>query len=225
MSNSYLTHQRPPLTRGLSPKVTGGEKTTPQSACSADSSPCQGSLGRCKRQYNMLEFSKVVESMNKYGFQFLATREEINSFVESLCANAEVSIAIGNCESPNELSILQTGLTSDQICKCSFIYIKLGASFDKSNSMFICMGQDNEKCISESSIGIKGEGIEFDYWKKQISKYKRTLSKGAYVVNPYCNGKTFYGNVYYTKGTKEAFDRGIQLKPIAGWNYYLLSDE
>ena len=48
LSNRFAPHQRPPLTRGLSPKVTGGEKTTPQSACSADSSPDKGSLGRSR---------------------------------------------------------------------------------------------------------------------------------------------------------------------------------
>lgn len=162
--------------------------------------------------------------MNKSGLQFLATRQEIITFVESLRENTEVTIAIANSESPNKLSVLQKELLSDQTCKYSFIYVKVGTSFEKTNSLFICMGQENEQFISESSMGIYGEGNEFEYRKKQITKYKCTLSKGAYVVNPYRNSKTYYKNVYYTRGAKEAFDKGIQMKPIAGWNYYLLDE-
>lgn len=162
--------------------------------------------------------------MNKSGVQFLALRQEMIAFLASLRANAEVSIAAAACESPNQLSVLQGDLLSDQICGCAFIYVKLGATFDKTNSLFICMGEENEKYIGESSMGIKGEGSEFEYWKKQISKFKRTLLKGAYVVNPYRGSKTYSKNVYYTSGAKEAFDKGIQMKPIAGWNYYLLGE-
>lgn len=170
------------------------------------------------------ESEKVVERMNKSSLQLLAFRHEIIAFVESLRANEEVTIAFTTCERPNILSVLQEEHISDLTCSCSVIYVKLDTSFEKTNSLVIYMGQDDEKWIGESSIGIKGEGIEFEYWKKQISKYKRTLLKGAYVVNPYRNSKTYSKNVYYTRGAKEAFEKGTQMKPIAGWNYYLLEE-
>lgn len=86
------------------------------------------------------------------------------------------------------------------------------------------MGQDNDICISESSIGISGDGDEFEYWKKKISKFKRILLKGAVVVNPHRDSKAYTKNVYYTRGAKVAFDNGVQMKPVAGWNFYLLGE-
>ena len=41
--------KRPPLTRGLSAKLTGGEKNYPSVTC-GDSSPDKGSLWRCRRK-------------------------------------------------------------------------------------------------------------------------------------------------------------------------------
>ena len=40
----------PAFKRGLAAKQTGGEKTTPQSRCSRDSSPDKGSLWGCRRK-------------------------------------------------------------------------------------------------------------------------------------------------------------------------------
>lgn len=162
--------------------------------------------------------------MNKSSVQFLSTRMEIIKFIEELRTNAVVTIATANYESPNKLSILQTDEPISSISKCSFIYLKLGTFFEKTNSLFIYVGQDNDICIRESFIAIKGDGDEFEYWKKQISKFKRTLLKGAYGVNPHFNSKVYYKDVYYTKGAKVAFDKGVQIKPIAGWNHYLLGE-
>lgn len=165
-----------------------------------------------------------MESMSKSGVQFLATRQEVVKMIEELCTNVEVTIATGGIESPNNLSVLRKGETLPGDCG-SYVYIKLGSVFEKSNSLFIYMGQYTDEYITESSIGIKGEGDEFDYWKKQISKLRNSFLKGAYVVNPYRDSKTYYKNIYYTKGAKAAFEQGIKMKPVAGWNYYLLVEE
>ncbi|MBQ9083914.1 MAG: hypothetical protein IJY28_10560 [Clostridia bacterium] len=158
--------------------------------------------------------------MKKSSVTFLSTRREIVDFIEKIRAGAEVTITTANDE--NELSVLQADapITDD----CRYVYINLGAVFEKEHGLFICMGQDDQTCIKESLISVAGDGYEFEYWKKKISQFKRTLLKGAYVVNPHFDRKAYYKNVYYTTGAKAAFDHGIQMKPMAGWNFYLLDE-
>lgn len=50
------------------------------------------------------------------------------------------------------------------------------------------------------------------------------LVRGAYVVTP--DGKRgYYPKHSYTIGAQEAYEKGVAIKPIAGWNYYMLKRE
>ena len=155
--------------------------------------------------------------------QFFATRQEILAFVDRLRSDREMVAAAGHYSRPGEYTILPPGEPISRIEGCSFLYLKLGTGFTEENSLFIHI-QDDERGFRESSAGLKGEGPEFDYWKKQLAKFRRTLHKGAYVGNPLTGAGRFYKNVYYTDGAKTEQDRGVKMLACAGSNYYLLGE-
>ena len=163
--------------------------------------------------------------MSKSAVQFLGTRQEIFSFIEAIRSTVNVVVATENIEKSKKYNIIASGVTLANIHNCKFIYVKRGDVFDEANLLCVHIGNCDTESICESVISINGTGEDFEYWKKWISKFKRTLLKGAYVVNPYRNSKTFYKNIYYTTGAKQAFDKGMSMKPVAGWNYYLLEQE
>lgn len=155
--------------------------------------------------------------------QFLATREEILNMLDWFRADREMVIAAGHFSEPGELTLLMPQEPIEWVQNSTFFYLKLGTRFSEENSLFVHTGASDES-IRESSAGLKGEGPEFDYWKKRLSKLKRTFRKGAYLASPYLDSKTYYKNTYYTDGAKAAYDRGVKLMAAAGWNYYRLEE-
>lgn len=153
--------------------------------------------------------------------QFFATRQEILSLVDRFRADREMVAAAGYYSKPGEYTILRPGEPISRIESSTYIYLKLGTDFTKENSLFIHI-QHEPHWFRESSAGLKGEGPEFDYWKKQLAKFRRTLHRGAYVGNPLSGIGRFYKNVYYTDGAKAAQDRGVRMQAYAGSYYYLL---
>ena len=155
--------------------------------------------------------------------QFLATREEILNMIDWFRAHREMVIAAGHFSEPGELILLMPQEPIEWVQNSTYFYLKLGTHFSEENSLFVHTGASDES-IRESSAGLKGEGPEFDYWKKRLSKLKRTFRKGAYLASPYLDSKTYYKNTYYTDGAKAAYDRGVKLMAAAGWNYYRLEE-
>lgn len=157
------------------------------------------------------------------GVQFFATRQEILAFVDRLRADWEMVAAAGHYSRPGEYTLLFPGEPISRIEDCTFLYLKLGTIFEEANSLFIHI-QHDERGFRESSAGLKGEGPEFDYWKKQLSKFRRTLHRGAFVGDPLTGVGRYYKDVCYTDGAKAAQDRGVRLQAFAGSNYYLLGE-
>ena len=155
--------------------------------------------------------------------QFLATREEILNMLDWFRADREMVIAAGHFSEPGELTLLMPQEPIEWVQNSTYFYLKLGTRFSEENSLFVHTGASGD-CIRESTAGLKGEGPEFDYWKKRLAKLKRTFRKGAYLASPYLDSKTYYKNTYYTDGAKAAYDRGVKLMAAAGWNYYRLEE-
>ena len=153
--------------------------------------------------------------------QFFATREEILEILDWFRADREMVIAAGHFSEPGELTILMPQEPIEWVQNSTYFYLKLGTHFSEENSLFVHTGASDES-IRESSAGLKGEGPEFDYWKKRLSKLRRTFRKGAYLASSYFDSKTYYKNTYYTAGAKAAYDRGVKLMQVAGNQYYLL---
>lgn len=162
--------------------------------------------------------------MSKSIVQFLATEQEIFDFIDKIRNEYRVTIMSAKDDASNSYRILQDSEKLDDI-KVRFFYIKLGDQYEDINSLFVCIGDSDSNSIRESVISIKGDGEEFNFWKKQIASFRKKLFKGAYVVNPYRDSKTYYKNIYYTINAKMAYDDGKQMRPIVGWNYYLLEQE
>lgn len=78
--------------------------------------------------------------------------------------------------------------------------------------------------LSESSMGaISDEEID-RLWKNMISKFSRGLLRGAYVVTP-TGIQAYYPKHGYTEGARRAYERGVAIKPVAGWNLYRLEEQ
>ena len=155
--------------------------------------------------------------------QFLATREEILEILDWFRADREMVIAAGHFSEPGELTLLMPQEPIEWVKNSTYFYLKLGTHFSEENSLFVHTGASDD-CIRESSAGLKGEGPEFDYWKKRLAKLKRTFHKGAYLASPYLDSRTYYKNTYYTAGARAAYDRGVKLMQVAGNHHYLLED-
>lgn len=95
---------------------------------------------------------------------------------------------------------------------------------EKRGDLIISLGKDDETELVESSMGaLSTDNIDI-LWKKVIAQFKKELLKGAYVVNP--NGNSgYYPKHWYTRGAKDAYEKGVIIKPLVGWNQYLLKNE
>lgn len=94
----------------------------------------------------------------------------------------------------------------------------------KRGDLIIFLGKDDEAELGESSMGVLSIDNIDTFWKKVITQFKKELLKGAYVVSP--NGcSRYYPKHWYTQGAKDAYEKGIIIKPLAGWNCYLLEKQ
>ena len=155
--------------------------------------------------------------------QFFATREEILEMLDWFRADREMVIAAGHFSEPGELILLMPQEPIEWVKNSTFFYLKLGTHFSEENSLFVHTGA-SDACIRESSAGLKGEGPEFDYWKKRLSKLKRTFRKGAWLYSPHSDAGQYCRGQDYTAGARAAYDRGVKLMAAAGWNYYRLEE-
>ena len=155
--------------------------------------------------------------------QFLATKEDILNILEWFRSDRDMVIAASHFSDPWDQILLLPNEPTDWIKNSTYFYLKLGTRFSEENSLFVHAGVSDD-CIRESSAGLKGEGPEFDYWKRRLTKLRRIFRKGAYLASPYSDSKTYYKNTYYTDGAKAAYDRGVKLMQVAGNHYYLLED-
>ena len=162
--------------------------------------------------------------MSQTGVQFLATQEEILDMLDWFRSDRKMVIAAGHYSTPGEQILLFPDEPIDWIKNSTFFYLKLGTRFSEENSLFVHTNIAPDGCIRESSAGLKGEGPEFDYWKKRLARLRRTFRKGAWLFSPYSDVGTYLKSQYYTDGARAAYDRGVKLMALAGWNYYRLEE-
>lgn len=55
-------------------------------------------------------------------------------------------------------------------------------------------------------------------------KLRRTFRKGAWLFSPYADEGTYLKSQHYTGGAKSAYDRGLKLMALVGWNYDRLEE-
>lgn len=98
---------------------------------------------------------------------------------------------------------------------------------DKNNdSLIFEIGMQKEEELKESRISSITENKDtLKIWKDIVKRFKSTMLKGAWVVNPSNGAKEYYKNHCYTSSAKELFQKGIEILPYAGWSKYILNKE
>lgn len=167
--------------------------------------------------------------------QFHATIEDIHEFILSVIGNHSYRVC-GVAYSPYyTIEDIEGNIDIKDIKKYDYIVISKDSipradnnyNFMKlqNNNLFIDIGKNNNKEIKESAISVFSETEIDSDWKRIINKYKKSMLKGAWVVNPDTNKKTYYKNHKYTVNAKLAYENGVKICPIGGWNIYELTNE
>lgn len=168
-------------------------------------------------------------------FQFHARKEEIVNYILIIMEQYDLK-AMGLVISPQFCVKEITNISNAELMKYEYIFLSKEPfnctneeQYDeylnqKRGDLDIDLGKDDGKELVEASMGYLSNGEINPLWKKIINRFKKDFLKGAYVVSP--NGmKGYYPNHRYSKGAKEAFDSGVIIKPIAGWNHYELKEQ
>lgn len=169
-------------------------------------------------------------------FQFHAKKEEVLKFLlECMEKNALTMVGVKGgknffCEeikSNHDISLLYEYqmfiLSRDSIAITEGSYNQF-ITKQKGNLM-IHLGEENNKILKESSMGVLAEGEIDALWKSIVNKFKRKLLKGAWVINPNNGGKGYERSHRYSIGAKEMYNRGIVIGAWAGVCIYELREE
>ncbi|MBU5484236.1 hypothetical protein KQI86_07825 [Clostridium sp. MSJ-11] len=172
--------------------------------------------------------------MKKINFQFHARNDEIADFLQCVVAENGLKaygiILFPYCREDISEEIC---INYNKVKKYKLIVLsRRGAEiaveeqydqfiFECRGDLFITIGKDNGIELFESAMGAVSDNDIDKLWIKIISHFKRRLLKGAFVTSP--NGLSkYYPNHRYSDGAKQAYDSGVIIRPIAGWNYYEL---
>ncbi len=171
--------------------------------------------------------------MRKTGVQFHITMKEMTLFLEEIMRENKLK-CYGYIYFPEHQIVEINAFSTEEIKKYNEVWIsREGKDFSLSSKdiltsrggdLIIHLGKDDGEELSESAMGVVAEEEIDLLWKRVINRFKRKLLKGAYVVSP-SGMKGYYPNLRYSAGAKEAYDNGIVIKPVAGWNHYELVEK
>lgn len=172
--------------------------------------------------------------MKKINIQFHATYIDLFDFVMEMKKNK--FIVVGLILFPQfEIIKINEKLDAFDIKKFNMIVIsKLDIQKEdnystflkkQDNNLLITIGKELDDELYESSMGIWSE-LEIDPdFKKIITSFKKKMNRGAWVLNPYNNAREYYKNHMYTNNARLAYERGVKIHPVVGWNLYELKNE
>ena len=93
------------------------------------------------------------------------------------------------------------------------------------NNIGITVGKERDGKLFESIIWMYSESEIDSDLKKCINSFKKKLNRGAWLKNPFDDNKKYFKNHLYSDNAKRAFESGVTICPIAGWNTYELTDK
>jgi len=178
--------------------------------------------------------------VTKFNFQFHARHNELIDFIRK--AANEYNLFVGvvhlssqfNCEvfdNQNKDSFPKELLGSDNVYLFQSRPV-LGADsdykfiIDNPGALYIWVGTDDAKILEESRIGVISDDETVAFWKKVVKPFKKSMLKGAWVMNSFSGAKGFYKNQYYTFQAKTAYENGVKILQFAQGNgIYLLEQE
>lgn len=84
-------------------------------------------------------------------------------------------------------------------------------------STIVNIGKMTDSSLQETSISCKSENPDdLEFTKKAINLFRKITKTGAYAFKPGEDGELFYKNHRYSQGAKDLYDKGYEIKPIAG---------
>ena len=173
--------------------------------------------------------------MKRVNVQFHATIDDIYDLIYSILGTGRFNL-VGVSFFPNyTVESIYKNISIINIQKYNWIVISkhnIQISNDhnefikmQDNNLVIEIGKINENIIKESTIQIFSTTEIDSDWKRIINKFKKNLLRGAWVLNPYNNAREYYKNHMYTNNARLAYEKGVEICPIAGWNLYELTNE
>ncbi|MBQ3891651.1 MAG: hypothetical protein II740_09945, partial [Lachnospiraceae bacterium] len=88
------------------------------------------------------------------------------------------------------------------------------------NKLGITIGKETEEKLLESSMWVWAEREIDSDLRRIINSFKKIMNRGAWVIGPNDSSKKYYKNHMYTNNAKTAYENGILICPLAGWNHY-----
>lgn len=177
----------------------------------------------------------MYNQVSKINLQFHAMPEDIYNFINNLLQDKRYT-ACGLILFPEfAAKSITDELTIDDLKKYDMVVISTQEirysdnyrDFMRSqdNNLGITIGHQADNKLNESGMWVFSEHEIAQVWKTIIGRFKRSLLKGAWVVNPVSGNRGFYKNIRYTVNAKKEYENGMEICPIAGWNRYELIGE
>ena len=174
--------------------------------------------------------------MKKIGIDFHSKRVELITFIYDFSIEFNLTIFAGKlCPSFSVREIADKELLL-QDSSIEFVTIMQDNHFtdltdskvflrEQMGGLYVLLGTDDGAVLQESSMSAVSDADINPLWKKCISRWKKPLLHGAWVINPIAKTKAFYKNHCYTTCAREAYLRGVKIIPIAGNCIYQLSSD
>ena len=172
--------------------------------------------------------------MKKISFQFHATHNDLKSFINGmiemgyfvygliLFPQFVVDELTGHLNGEN-INIYEMVIISEKAICVTDQYRDYIQS--QENVLGITIGKENMKELFESSIWVFSSSEINLIWKKHITRIKRSMLKGAWVVNRNSGARKFYKDHMYTSDAQKSYKEGKIMRPIVGWNEFELTGE
>ncbi|MDD2377027.1 MAG: hypothetical protein PHD15_05725 [Clostridia bacterium] len=164
--------------------------------------------------------------MSSINLQFHATKDEMIELIKKTLVEFElymVAIKLSPKFHGELISIDEFEDKLNIINECDMVFFSISRPNEipnkyikfldnNKNSLVFHIGEKKNNILVESDIGTITQDIEIlKLWKKIINKYKKTLLKGAWVINTKIGRKDFDKNHYYTAKAQKAFQDGLQM--------------
>lgn len=171
--------------------------------------------------------------MKKINIQFHATHEDILELILGINERYIVSkvtlfpdfelIEVGRAAKVVELEDADMIVISKSNLQSSEDYNSFIKMQD--NNLVIRLGKEHDNKLYESSMFVWTEKELDNDFVKIIKSFKKQMRRGAWVLNPNSGVKKYYNNLLYTDRARQAYEKGVTICPIAGWNLFELTND
>lgn len=172
--------------------------------------------------------------MKRINIQFHATTDDFVNLINEMLTNTYK--VWGGISFPEfEVIKITNKVTRDELGKFDMLIVskcELQETDDRKqflkmqdNNLGITVGKESEDKLFESCMWIWSESDIDKEFKQIINAFKKKMNKGAWVFNTRNNAREYYDKHLYTDRAKLAYENGIEIHPIAGWNLYELKSK